>query len=172
MSCQDSARRFATTPRDFPGTSDYACTFESGKTDRLRQILTAQHTKVKRSAGRGNRTNFLVSTDMSSRDSPLQKCNFVLRHWSPLQHDTALPSSNSSRVSARFVPLRLSAGQIPSAHLFNRALCALSSGSQLITLSCSVLRSAAQSPRTSRPLLPTIEFPSGPRLPQPRAASF
>src|SRR5690348_10746223 len=64
----------------------------------------------------------------SSRDSPLQKCNFVLRHWSPLQHDTALPSSNSSRVSARFVPLRLSAGQIPSAHLFNRALCALSSG--------------------------------------------
>jgi Putative transposase len=57
----------------------------------------------------------------SSKGSRLQKSNFVLRHWSSLQHDTALPSSNPSRASARFVPLRLSAEQISSFSVFNHA---------------------------------------------------
>jgi putative transposase len=57
----------------------------------------------------------------SSKGSRPQKSNFVLRHWSALQHDTALPSSNPSRAAAPFLPLRLSAGQISSFSVFNYA---------------------------------------------------
>src|SRR6266478_4171193 len=49
----------------------------------------------------------------SSKGSPLQKSNFVLNRCS-LPHETTLSNSNTSRVSACSLPLRLAAEQISS----------------------------------------------------------
>src|ERR1700752_1647839 len=79
----------------------------------------------------------------SSKDSRLQKSNFVLRHWSPLPHETTLSNSNPLRVWAGPVPLRFAAEQISSFNLLN-AVSALLPPARQLPASSAVLYSTVR----------------------------
>jgi hypothetical protein len=80
-----------------------------------------------------------LNTSKSVVEESRKRDMFVLHRRSPLQHETTLSNSKTSRASARSVPLCLAAEHLR--------------GSQLLDAQYLVLRSAAQSRRTSTPLL-------------------